>query len=83
MHYEEALRGATEILKSHAKVDRPIKPSDNIQSDLGLDSLEVMEVVADVEDRYSIEVPTEALDKFVTVEDMARALITLSGPARP
>ena len=75
--YEEALRAATDILKAHAKVDRPIQPSDNIQNDLGLDSLAVMEVVAEVEDKFHVEIPSATLDRLVTVEDVARALVEL------
>lgn len=78
MQYEEALRKATAILQTHAKLDRPITPKDNIQSDLGLDSLEVMEVVADVEDQFHIEVPTESLERLVTVEDVAREVLKIS-----
>jgi acyl carrier protein len=75
--YEDVLSATQEILKAHAKVDRAIVPTDHIQSDLGLDSLEVMEVVADVEDRFAVEVPTATLEKFVTVADVARALTEL------
>jgi acyl carrier protein len=78
MRYEEALQRATEILQHRAKLDRPITPKDNIQSDLGLDSLEVMEVVADVEDQFQIEVPTESLERLVTVEDVAREVLKIS-----
>jgi len=77
MTSDEALRAATDILKAHAKVDRPIKPSDHIQNDLGLDSLAVMEVVADVEDQFQIEIPSATLDTLVTVEDVAKALVKL------
>lgn len=75
--YDEALRAATEILKSHAKVDRPIKPSDHIQNDLGLDSLAVMEVVAEVEDKFHLEIPSATLDRLNTVDDVAKALVDL------
>lgn len=75
--YEEALRATTEILRAHAKVDREIQPKDHIQNDLGLDSLAVMEVVADVEDKFHIEIPSATLDRLFTVEDVARALVDL------
>ncbi len=36
-----------------------------------------MEVVADIEDRFSVTIPTDMLSNFATVEDVARALIKL------
>ena len=75
--YEEALRAATDILRSHAKVERAIQPTDHIQNDLGLDSLAVMEVVSEVEERFHVEIPSATLDRLITVEDVARALVEL------
>jgi acyl carrier protein len=67
----------TEILKSHVDTDRLIRPNDHIQNDLGLDSLGVMELVADIEDRFGVTIPNEILSDIATVEDVARALVKL------
>ena len=75
--YDETLKITTDILTGHVELDRPIRPNDHIQNDLGLDSLGVMEVVADIEDRFSVTIPTDMLSNFATVEDVARALIKL------
>jgi acyl carrier protein len=75
--YDETLTITTDILKSHVELDRPIKPSDHIQNDLGLDSLGVMEVVADIEDRFNVTIPTEVLSNISTVDDVAKALLKL------
>jgi acyl carrier protein len=75
--YDEALRVTTEILKSHVDTDRLIRPNDHIQNDLGLDSLGVMELVADIEDRFGVTIPNEILSDIATVEDVARALVKL------
>lgn len=76
--YEETLKVTSEIIAKHVDLERPIKPEDHIQNDLGLDSLGVMEVVADIEDRFELQIPTETLSQFSTVEDVARALSQLS-----
>jgi acyl carrier protein len=76
--YDETLRVTTEILARHVPADRAIRPTDHIQNDLGLDSLGVMEVVADVEDRFNVSIPSDALEKIATVEDVARTLERLS-----
>jgi acyl carrier protein len=75
--YDETLKITTEILQKHVDGDRTIRPNDHIQNDLGLDSLGIMELVADVEDRFSVTIPNEVLSDIATVEDIARALIKL------
>ena len=75
--YDETLSITTEILKKHVDSNRTIRPNDHIQNDLGLDSLGVMELVADVEDRFSVSIPNEVLSDIATVEDIAKALMKL------
>jgi acyl carrier protein len=75
--YDEALAITTEILRKHVDGERAIRPNDHIQNDLGLDSLGVMELVADVEDRFAVTIPNETLGDIATVEDIARALVKL------
>jgi acyl carrier protein len=76
--YDEILAVTKDILKNHVDLGRPIQPSDHIQHDLGLDSLGVMEVVADIEDKFEVTIPTETLSTVSTVEDVARALVKLA-----
>jgi acyl carrier protein len=85
--YEETLRITTEILRKHVAEGREIGPAAHIQTDLGLDSLGVMEVVADIEDRFGFVIPNEVLDSVTTPSEIARALVELqaakgSNPAR-
>jgi acyl carrier protein len=75
--YDETLKVTTDILKNHVDIGRAILPADHIQHDLGLDSLGVMEVVADIEDSFNVTIPTETLTNVATVEDVARALLKL------
>lgn len=75
--YDETLDTTTDILRRHVEMDRPIRPSDHIQNDLGLDSLAVMEVVADIEDAFDVNIPNESLARIATVEDVAKILLEL------
>ena len=75
--YDETLAITTEILRKHVEGERAIRPDDHIQNDLGLDSLGVMEVVADVEDRFAVAIPNATLTEIATVEDIAKALVKL------
>ncbi|MEO6574402.1 MAG: phosphopantetheine-binding protein [Polyangiaceae bacterium] len=81
--YDDTLQTTTDILKNHVDVGRPIRPSDHIQNDLGLDSLGVMEVVADIEDKFNVNIPNEMLANMITVEDVARALVKLQPQLKP
>jgi acyl carrier protein len=75
--YEDTLKITTDILKKHVDPAKAIRPNDNIQVDLGLDSLGVMEVVADIEDRFQVTIPNDVLSDIATVEDVAKALVKL------
>ena len=39
-------------------------------ADLNFDSLDMIEIVMDLEDVFGVEVPDEALEKFVTIGDI-------------
>ncbi|MEZ6188417.1 MAG: acyl carrier protein [Planctomycetota bacterium] len=41
-------------------------------NDFGLDSVEVLEVVARVEDRYGLKIPEEELSKITTLRELGR-----------
>jgi acyl carrier protein len=75
--YDETLKVTTEILKKHVDASRAISPSDHIQNDLGLDSLGVMELVADIEDRFAVTIPNDVLSDISTVDDVAKVLVKL------
>ncbi len=80
--YEEALEITSELLRhrTSAPKSREIKATDRIQEDLGLDSLAVMELASDVESRFGVSIPSEMYDRIQTVEDLARAVLSLEGP---
>jgi len=78
--YDEMLRVTIEILSKHVDLDRPITPKDHILNDLGLDSLGVMEVVADIEDRFEVQIPQDMLSTMSTVDDVVKALAKLRDP---
>lgn len=61
------------VLKSFDKVATSaptFNPSSSFTSDLGLDSLDVVEVVMAVEEEFGIEIPDEAADSFKTPQEV-------------
>jgi acyl carrier protein len=63
-HIEE---GVIEVLKNVSR--RPIQPtlSSELVADLGLDSLQVLEVIAELEDRFDISIPLNDVPATRTV----------------
>jgi len=55
-----------------------VAPETDILYDLGLDSLQVYELVVDLEDGYDIRLPDEDLEKIHTVQDVVDLVYKLS-----
>jgi acyl carrier protein len=75
--YDESLKVMCELVRRHVDDGREIRPSDHIQNDLGLDSLGVMEFVADVESYFGVSIPSDMFEHIATIEDVARAVLKL------
>ena len=51
-----------------------IGPETNFKNDLNADSLDLFELVMALEDEFGIEIPSEELEKLVTVGDVLNYL---------
>ena len=47
-----------------------IKPETNFKEDLGVDSLDLFEMVMAMEEEFGVEIPSEDLENIVTVNDI-------------
>jgi acyl carrier protein len=63
-----------EILRPHVATGSELSEASHLVADLGIDSLGVMEVVADLEDKFKLRIPDEALREVDTVADVERAI---------
>ena len=71
----EKVRGELfQLFAQHAQHGAEIKESTHIIADLGIDSLGVMEVIGDIEDKFKLNIPDEALREVNTVADVATAI---------
>jgi acyl carrier protein len=61
------------VFEQHAQ-GAEVKESSHLVADLGIDSLGVMEVIADLEDAFKITIPDEALREVDTIGDVAQAI---------
>jgi acyl carrier protein len=58
----------------HAQAGIEASEQSHLVADLGIDSLGVMEVIADIEDKFKISIPDEALREVDTIADVAKAI---------
>jgi acyl carrier protein len=60
-----------DILAEELDLDpNQIEMTSDLASDLGADSLDAIDIVMSLEDRYGIEVPDSAIENMKTVEDI-------------
>src|SRR5712692_4402892 len=69
--------GVIAVLKNVSR--RPIEPSleSNLIADLGFDSLQVLETIAELEDRFNISIPLDDAAAPRTVADVVGRIKTL------
>ena len=61
---------------------RFIKDDTSIQEDLGADSLDVINIVMTIENKFNIEIDEHTLAEFNTVANIVDALAPAIGPER-
>lgn len=71
MSKEEILSRGKKIIMERLGVDEEkIVDNASFQNDLGADSLDVVELVMEIEDEFDIEIPDENAETFKTVCDV-------------
>jgi NADH dehydrogenase (ubiquinone) 1 alpha/beta subcomplex 1 len=73
---EEVTDRIIQVVKNFDKVDSAkVSPSSKFSEDLGLDSLDAVEVVMAIEDEFAIEIPDAEADKIASIEDAISYII--------
>ena len=68
---ETMLEKMKEIIAEQLNVDaEAVLAESSFKEDLGADSLALFELVMALEDEYSVEIPSEDLEKILTVQDV-------------
>lgn len=77
--YAELLSVVTELIKPLAPPGRSVREDTDLVSDLEFDSLKVMNLIEQVEDRFDVSVPLNILPDIRTVRDFTVQLQTILG----
>ncbi|MBO5934545.1 MAG: acyl carrier protein [Clostridia bacterium] len=56
------------------EIDKDEVTPETVLEDLNFDSLDMIEIAMDIEDEFNVEVPDEALEKFITIGDIVEFL---------
>jgi len=60
-----------EIIAHHTGIDAAqVKNMSDFRQDLGIDSLDIFEIIMELEEKFKIEIPTEDLEDMKKVSDL-------------
>jgi acyl carrier protein len=76
--YNDFLSRIYEILKPFAKHGLILNEDSELVAELGLTSLQVMELIEQIEDHFDISVPLNILPDIRTIRDLAQNLERLT-----
>lgn len=74
MEYQSILDQLLEIVVPLAKGRVEVTPETDLVGALGMDSLQVMDLMLAVEDRFDVSMPVNVLGDVKTVGDLARQI---------
>lgn len=67
-----------EIIKMIATIaevpEKSLNKNTNLLSDLDLDSLDLVELISEIEEKYEIEIPDSEIKKIQTIDDIVNYL---------
>lgn len=72
--YQEIDAHLRELLGPYVPSGVAIEPSTRLVDDLGLDSVQVMEVLMELEDRLDVSIPMNFLPDVETMDDLVKAM---------
>lgn len=72
--YDEIYAHLNELLVPYVPAGAKIAPQTKLVDDLGLDSVQVMEVLMELEDRLDASIPMNFLPDVETMDDLVKAM---------
>lgn len=74
---EEMMQEVCHHLAPYRLDDRPIRADTVIYKDLSIDSLAVMDIILELEDRFEVAIPINTVAEIHTVRELVDALVVL------
>jgi acyl carrier protein len=69
--YNDILTKVYSVLTPFAKEEQPLTEETGLVADLGLDSMQVMRLLLEIEDYFDISIPVNILPDIRTIRDLA------------
>lgn len=79
MSRDEIVTQVFEVLRPFAKDGQVIGEDTELVADLGLDSVQVMELLLEIEDHFDVSIPLNVLPDVRTVSDLSEQLQSITG----
>lgn len=76
--YETCLARVLELLSVSAKERGPVSESSDLVGELGLSSIDVMEMIEGIEDEFDISFPLNSLSSIRTAGELAAEIARLA-----
>lgn len=76
--YETCLARVLELLTASAKQRGPVSESSDLVGELGLSSIDVMEMIEGIEDEFDISFPLNSLSSIRTAGELAAEIARLA-----
>lgn len=81
MKYSDILPQLLDTLRPFAKEDVQVNENTELVAGLGLDSLQIMQLLLKIEDQFDISIPLNNLPNIQTVQDLGQEIERLlKGP---
>lgn len=75
--YEQVLAQTSALIARYVEDGTTVTAASRYDSDLNLDSIQVMDLVAEIEDHFDITIPLNDLPRMQNVEQTARRIVEL------
>jgi len=76
MTAEQVLEKVKKIIDDRLGVDEStVQLTSSIQNDFGADSLDMVELIMEIEDEFGIEIPDDEAEKLSTVEEAINFIV--------
>jgi acyl carrier protein len=80
LSHDEVLAGLAEIVNEETGIDTDsVKMEKSFTNDLDIDSISMMTIVVNAEEKFSVKIPDEEVKNLLTVADAVRFITSAQG----